>query len=82
VEVRRARAGLWPEEEERQDRWARRVSEERAEGKVPVWDSCPVGRGLDRRLGQIGPLRPFLLFFISFPFSFSDFCFNSNPLQF
>jgi hypothetical protein len=38
--------------------------------EIPVQDSCPVGRGLDRRLGQIGPLRPFPISFIHFPFSF------------
>jgi hypothetical protein len=41
---------------------------------VPIRDLSGVGRGLDLGLGRNGSPRPFLLFFIIFPFSLF-FCF-------
>jgi hypothetical protein len=41
--------------------------------QVPFQDGALLGLGPNLGLGKFGPPRPFILFFISFSFSFFDF---------
>jgi hypothetical protein len=59
---------------------AGRQMEKRA-ASVLIRVGALLGRGLLWRLSRFGPLGPFLIFFISFPFLFSDLCFISYLLQ-
>jgi hypothetical protein len=64
------------------DKWTLAVRErERGTGRVPIWDFARWAVGLFQGWAETVPCGLFLIFFISFPFLFTNFWFYSNLLQ-